>query len=311
MATSSTIIADKYEQQAVVDVIRQTVCKGASDAQFKMFVEVCRSTGLNPFLREVWFVAEKGIIMAGRDGYLRIANEHPQFDGMETRVERDANNIPVKAVCTVWRKDRNHPVICEAYYDEYKKDSPVWRQYKSAMIGKVCEVLSLKRSFSITGVVTEEEIGYDGAGSKDSAAAVAEAKIAALRAKVPVAEVLNVEQETLSDLENTLQASIDMVKETPAPWKKKGGKPTKYDLLRAFAEMKKRYQAIGLESTYYAVLGRHSVEHSNEFPNNAAGGKAMWACYREMSLNVADCEAWTANKRDAGNPGLAEASKFD
>jgi hypothetical protein len=47
--------------------------------------------------------------MAARDGYLRVANENPQFDGMETRVERDDKNIPIKAVCTVWRKDRNHP----------------------------------------------------------------------------------------------------------------------------------------------------------------------------------------------------------
>jgi hypothetical protein len=80
---------------------------------------------------------------------------------METRVERDERGVPIKAVCTVWRKDRNHPTVSEAYYSEYKKASPVWQQYPSAMISKVAETLALKRSFAINGVVTEEEIGHD------------------------------------------------------------------------------------------------------------------------------------------------------
>jgi phage recombination protein Bet len=160
MSTNALAVAHpQYEDAKLLETIKQTVCKGATDAQFRMFIEVCKSTGLNPFLKEVYYVPEKGIIMAARDGYLRVANEHPQFDGMETTVERDEKNVPIKAICRVWRKDRGHPTTCEAYYNEYKKSSPVWTQYPSAMISKVAEVLALKRSFSINGCVTEEEIG--------------------------------------------------------------------------------------------------------------------------------------------------------
>ncbi len=170
-------IASRFEQEEVIRTIKDTVCKGATDPQLRMFLEVCKRTGLDPFLKEIWYVAEKGIIMAARDGYLRVANENPNFDGIETRVERDTKNIPIKAVCTVWRKDRSHPVICEAYYNEYVKQSPVWKQYPSAMISKVAEVLALKRSFAINGVVSEEEVG-EHQGSAEAARAVAEAKIA-------------------------------------------------------------------------------------------------------------------------------------
>ncbi|HYT08966.1 MAG TPA: RecT family recombinase [Rugosimonospora sp.] len=149
---------DRYDRAEILSTIRQTVCRGASDPQFRMFIEVCKSTGLDPFLKEIWFVPGVGI-MAGRDGYLRVANRHPQFDGMKTVVERDAKNVPIKAVCEVWRKDRAHSVSCEAYFNEYVKPTPSWKQYPSAMIGKVAEVMALKRSFSINGVVTEEEIG--------------------------------------------------------------------------------------------------------------------------------------------------------
>lgn len=163
-----TLAQPQYEDEQLLATIRDTVCKGATPAQFRMFIEVCKSTGLNPFLKEVYYVPEKGIIMAARDGYLRVANEHPQFDGMETLVERDDRNIPIKATCRVWRKDRNHPTTCEAYFSEYKKSSPVWTQYPSAMISKVAEVLALKRSFSINGTVTEEEIGSEDRGSKEA-----------------------------------------------------------------------------------------------------------------------------------------------
>jgi phage recombination protein Bet len=168
-------VRDRFDDAEMIRTLRETVCRGATDPQFRMFVEVCRATTLNPFLREIWFVPSVGI-MAGRDGYLAIANRHPQFDGMETRVTRDEKNVPIKAVCTVWRKDRSHPIICEAYYSEYKKSSGVWSQYPSAMISKVVEVLALKRSFAINGVVTEEEIG-DQRGSREAAQAVAESKI--------------------------------------------------------------------------------------------------------------------------------------
>src|SRR3954451_9991106 len=43
--------------------------------------------------------------------------------------------------------------------EEYRKDSPTWKTYPSAMIVKVAEALSLKRQFGISGLVTAEEIG--------------------------------------------------------------------------------------------------------------------------------------------------------
>lgn len=170
MSESTALVPVKFswDTKEGVATIKQTVAKGATDAQLFMFLEVCRSTGLNPFLREVWFIQNKNQpessqIMAGRDGYLRVANEHPAFDGMETKVEWNGERTtPIRAVCTVWRKDRTHPITMEAEWrDYYKSGSAVWTQYKGAMISKVAEVLALKRAFSINGVVTEEEVATE------------------------------------------------------------------------------------------------------------------------------------------------------
>lgn len=298
--------ASRYDQADIVNTIRQTVAKGANDAQLRMFLEVCKRTGLDPFLKEIWYVPEKGIIMAGRDGYLRVANENPNFDGMETRVERDEKNVPIKAVCTVWRKDRTHAIICEAYYSEYKKSSPVWSQYPSAMISKVAEVLALKRSFAINGVVTEEEIG-DGSGSASAAQVIAEQKIEAMKAGVPAAELVEVlprEESAAPDLTEQLQQSIDHARKTRA---RKSG--TKLDLLRAFQDLKKRYQAIDAEKTYYAVLGRFGYEHSNEFPDTPEGMEQARHAYKEMSLNVADMEAMAKAQQEKAAEGKSAGQK--
>lgn len=301
----------RYERAEVVDTIRQTVAKGATDAQLRMFLEVCKRTGLDPFLKEIWYVAEKGIIMAGRDGYLRVANESPQFDGMETRVQRDAQNMPIKAVCSVWRKDRSHAITCEAYYSEYAKTSPVWRQYPSAMISKVAEVLALKRSFSINGVVTEEEIGGEERGSKAAAAAVAEAKLQAMRlppvveqvqpaAPQPAARLIEGlpepewdeeptpyelidELEPETDIERELRESIILTESRKNPNRPL---PNRFDMLRAFGEIKTRYARINMEHTYYGYLAQHGLQHSNQFTDLAEAR----ACYKQMSLDVQNRE---------------------
>lgn len=233
----------RWEDAELLETIKQTVCKGATDAQFRMFCEVCKSTGLNPFLKEVYYVPDKGIIMAARDGYLRVANENPQFDGMETTVERDNNKVPIKAICKVWRKDRAHPVTCEAYFSEYKKSSPVWTQYPSAMISKVAEVLALKRSFTINGVVSEEEMGSaEDRGSREAQVEYLESKgIAAPEEK---------------------------------PKRKRGS--ISFEALKDWGVLKKEVaEATGSTELYYSALSAYGYQHADEIKSKE-DGIAIW-----------------------------------
>lgn len=277
---SGTPMRDRYDDPGLVAVIKQTVAKGASDAQLRMFLEVCRRTGLDPFLKEIWYVAEKGLIMAARDGYLRVANESPQFDGLETRVERDEKRVPIKAVCTVWRKDRSHPVICEAYYSEYKKASPVWTQYPSAMISKVAEVLALKRSFAINGVVTEEEVGHDGAGSREAAQSVAAEKIRVMR--------------------EAAGEAVDTPVEIATPKSEAHKK-----LVSAFSELRGQFSAIAQEEAYGNVLEQCGVSDAADFDDTKEGLAAARKCYKQMGASLAVLkEAPNEEIDEDGFPGI-------
>lgn len=159
-----------------IATIKDTVARGASDSQLEMFLTLAEKYSLDPFLREIWFVPSVGII-TGRDGYLKIAQRDPEFDGIVSAAVCEGDEFAIEPITpTVQHKfgakrgavigayavvfhKRRRPTVCFAPMTEYKKSSQVWQTYQSAMICKVAEVLALKRQFGISGLVTEEEVG--------------------------------------------------------------------------------------------------------------------------------------------------------
>ena len=162
-----------------VDTFRNTVAYGANDRDLKMYLSLAAKYDLDPFAREIWCIKMGGrtVITTSRDGYLKIANRNPNYDGMTSDVVhagdkfmKQGNEIHhaytlgnrgaiVGAYAMVYRKDRNTPSYFFAPFNEYNKGGGVWAQYPSAMIVKVAESMALKRAFSISGLTTEEEVG--------------------------------------------------------------------------------------------------------------------------------------------------------
>jgi RecT family len=161
-----------------VEAMKGTVAKGASRAEFEMFMYLASRYNLDPFLHEIYF-SDKLKIMTSRDGYLKYAHSHPDFEGIRSMAVRanddfevDLEHDTVKhkfgkgergpvigAWAIVYRKGFR-PVIAYADLSEYKKTGGAW-QYVSAMICKCAEVFALKRQFAITGLVTQEELSTD------------------------------------------------------------------------------------------------------------------------------------------------------
>jgi len=293
----------QWDDQELVKAIKDTVCKGATDSQFRMFAEVCKATGLNPWLREIWFVPNVGV-MAGRDGYLRIANDHPQFDGMSTVVERDDQGIPIKATCSVWRKDRAHPITCEAFYNEYRKSSQVWQTYKSAMISKVAEVLALKRSFSINGIVTEEEIGEQKLQAQEAQQEVAQRKIkeltpqqdptgGAVQHVTPNMIASNEYEQRHTALILEANAVLDEsarehVAEGPPPTLKPTRKrgTISFAALKQWKEIKDEILKLsGTTDLYYKALATGGYQHADEIKTQEDAAK-IWKALKEITAEL-------------------------
>jgi len=160
------------------EILRKTAAKKANDDEFKVFLHVAETYGLDPFNKELFFWKDKKdrtTIMTSRDGYLSIANRYEAFDGLVSDVVRTNDEFKrtttgiehkygsdrggiVGAYALVYRKDRKYPVYVFAPYEEYNGYNSVWNRYPSAMILKVAESMSLKRAFSVSGLVSQEEM---------------------------------------------------------------------------------------------------------------------------------------------------------
>ena len=160
-----------------VAVIKNTVAKGATDDELKMFLHLSQTYGLDPFAKELWFIKmdRTPTIITSRDGYLKIANRDPHFEGMEADVVYSGDSFrktkdgidhvygakdrgqPIGAYCMVYRNDRKIPTYVYAPFKDYNKGGN-WTKYPHAMILKVAEAQALKRAFSISGLVTREEL---------------------------------------------------------------------------------------------------------------------------------------------------------
>ena len=195
-------------------VIKNTVAKGASNDELAMFLELASRYQLDPFAREIWCVKMGGsdlTITTSRDGYLAIANRHPAYDGMEADVVREGDTFSrsgqgiehsygakrgaiLGAYALVYRSDRTRPAYFFATFSEYNKGTATWKTYPSAMIQKVAEAMALKRAFSISGLVTEEEMDKQAPAPVATAGPVEqaetwEARLADLRLRAAAADV--------------------------------------------------------------------------------------------------------------------------
>jgi phage recombination protein Bet len=145
----------------MLNTLRNTVAPGLTDPEFMLFAEMCRATGLNPATKEIWAIKAGGRLqlMTGINGFLKIANSHPQFDGMEVSYEWDGKQL-VSATAKVYRKDRRFPSIATAYMAEYGKATPIWKQMPSIMLSKCAKSLAIREAFinELGGLYTAEEM---------------------------------------------------------------------------------------------------------------------------------------------------------
>lgn len=167
-----------------IEVMKKTVAEKATPAEFAYFLNVAKYSGLNPFLREIYFMkTDKGqtAIITGRDGYLTIAKRDPRYMGVQSMEVCESDEFEMGfmdgrmdvtkhtitnfqsrgEIIGAWARGRMHgqdPVTVFVTIKEYDKGGNIWQRYKSAMIRKVAESIVLKRIAGISGLVTDAEV---------------------------------------------------------------------------------------------------------------------------------------------------------
>jgi len=160
--TNKNLSIINYEDERTLQVIKESIARDASPAEFAYFIEYCRHTGLNPIKKEIWFIkTSRGIqVLTGINGFFEIANSSPQFDGLEVEFIENENHEPIACTCKVWRKDRSHPHSETVYMNEYNQKQGTWLSKPRTMLAKVAKAHALREAFSqeLAGIYIEEEM---------------------------------------------------------------------------------------------------------------------------------------------------------
>ncbi len=148
------------EPAKLFDTLKSTVFKGASNEEMLALVVVANEYGLNPLLKEMYAFPAKGggiVPLVGIDGWTKIVNRQPNFDGVEFRDVVNENGELVAMDCLMYRKDWSHPVIVRERMSECARNTEPWTKMGSRMLRHRVYIQAARLAFGISGLVDEDE----------------------------------------------------------------------------------------------------------------------------------------------------------
>lgn len=140
--------------------------------QFAACLVVANEYKLNPLTKEIYFFPARGggiVPVVGVDGWARIINEHPAFDGMEFDTAF-VNDKPFSVTCRMFRKDRGRPIAVTEFFSECNRSTDPWKQSPARMLRHKAMIQGARYAFGFAGIYDPDEverIAGDGDNARD------------------------------------------------------------------------------------------------------------------------------------------------
>ena len=162
VAISCGMDADGLDITGFKKTLMRTVIKDerASGEQIAAFLMVAKEYDLNPITKEIYAFPDKsgGIQpIVSIDGWLKIINSHPQFNGMDFEDKLDDKGNIVAITCRIYRKDREHPVVVTEYMNECARNTDPWKKWPARMLRHKTAIQAGRYAFGFSGIMEPDE----------------------------------------------------------------------------------------------------------------------------------------------------------
>lgn len=171
--------------QAELDTLKATVAKGTTNEQFALFVQTCVSSGLNPFLNQIYCIVYRGrdgAVMSMQiavEGIVALAKRNPHYKGFIASEVKEHDEFEINVAAgevthkiTAMQRGKTIGAYCVAYregapnvavvitIDQIEhlvkgRNKDMWRDYFDDMIVKHAMKRAFKRQFGIEIAETE------------------------------------------------------------------------------------------------------------------------------------------------------------
>lgn len=168
--------ADKYgvAPEKLLTTLKATAFKvdgGVTNEQMMALLVVADQYSLNPFTKEIFAFVDKhkGVVpIVSVDGWTRIINSHPAYDGIEFNYSEKLVTMPDGKPCpewcevTIYRKDRARPTIVREYLDEVyigkrANFSGPWQTHTKRFLRHKTLIQGARIAFGFAGIYDEDE----------------------------------------------------------------------------------------------------------------------------------------------------------
>jgi len=164
-----SVLRSGLSYESFVKVLIQSALSRLSiwtQADLERLLMMAERLKLDPLNNEIYAIEAQAdlskkshiVLVVGVDGWSKVINSHPQFDGMRfIESEPGDDELPLYFECTIFRKDRKIATSVREYMYEVHTNQGAWLTHPRRMLRHKAMIQCARICFGLSGVYDPDE----------------------------------------------------------------------------------------------------------------------------------------------------------
>jgi phage recombination protein Bet len=164
-----SVLRSGLSYESFVKVLIQSALSRLSiwtQADLERLLMMAERLKLDPLNNEIYAIETQAdstkkshiVLVVGIDGWSKVINSHPQFDGMRfIESEPGDDELPLYFECTIFRKDRKIATSVREYMYEVHTNQGAWLTHPRRMLRHKAMIQCARICFGLSGVYDPDE----------------------------------------------------------------------------------------------------------------------------------------------------------